>query len=368
MAEKKCPKCNRQSRRPDRCDFCGTIFAKVSKVSKGSIVPKEKPSVSKQDSIGLIYTLIRAGDLLTAKELTAELALQFPENKSDFIILQSNINRDISIVERLQQAVDAFSRQEYTTTVQLLRNIKAFDHGLDERVISLRVKAEQQCNNDSHFKQAVDRYKRGRLGEAAALFSGIKGHKEEDAVNSYLGAIKKVKNNLLGKAIEALSEERFHAANQTLNELLKIFPDLKADVDGYLSIIRQKRQLRDVLLAAARKAQEEKRFLEAKAMYGFLKWQCPDLRVEVQHTMEEIGSRVSLADCNDAIDFAALGVQVDSDGFINSVFMDGDAKEGLHSVGHPLTHITPVKLSFESVPDSTSDHINLDEDQVEDFS
>ncbi len=205
------------------------------------------------------------------------------------------------------------------------------------------------------------------MGEAAALFRGIKGHKEEDAVNSYLGAIKKVKNNLLGKAIEALSEEQFPVASQTLNELLRVFPDLEEDVDGYLSIIRQKRLLRDALLAAARKAQEEKRFLEAKAMYGFLKWQCPELRVEVQLAMEEIGTRVSLADCNDVIDFAALGVQVDSDGFINSVFMDGDAEEGLQSVGHPLTHITPVKLSFEPMQDSTADHVDLDEDPVEDF-
>ena len=101
-----CPKCRRQTD-SDRCDSCSIIFAEYEQ--------------NKTAQTAMVYKLISAGDLEKAKVLAHELAEKFPDSRSDFILLTSNINRDISIAEKYRQAKELYHQGDYREACLLLR-------------------------------------------------------------------------------------------------------------------------------------------------------------------------------------------------------------------------------------------------------
>ncbi|MCW5200713.1 hypothetical protein VU07_02715, partial [Desulfobulbus sp. F4] len=136
---KVCPKCKRQSN-DQQCDVCKIVFAEYEQ--------------RKRDQTGQVYKLISASELEKAKELAQRLSNEFPDSKGDFILLISNINRDLNIAGKYRQAQELLNKGEHGEALLILRNLKAFDPGLAEKVITLRRRAERQIGNSSKFEQA----------------------------------------------------------------------------------------------------------------------------------------------------------------------------------------------------------------------
>ena len=127
MESRQCPQCHSASNEGHRCARCGLDFQEYEK--------------EKQACIGRVYGLINSGELEAARELAEESGKKFPDSRADFLLLLSNINRDISIVHKLDLAREAFDQGDFEQVLLLLRNIKAFDQVLDGKVISLRRQA-----------------------------------------------------------------------------------------------------------------------------------------------------------------------------------------------------------------------------------
>jgi tetratricopeptide (TPR) repeat protein len=356
MSDTVCPQCREKCSNSVSCDFCGIVFAEYES--------------RKQESIGRVYQLISTGDLEQARETAEKLPMQFPDSKGDFLLLLSNINRDISIVERYQQALESFERGDCSEAVLLLRNIKAFDKGLDEKVISLRRKAERCGRHDSDFQAAVEQFDAGRFAEARALLETISGYKEQEKVNSYLQQIYEVKDELLRSAVECLKQNQFDSAGIEFEKLHTVFPDAEQETRGYMAILSAKKEIWETLLAAARKAREDERFIEARVIYSYLGWQYPDSLSILAPYIDEIGSpaATSLTDFgrDNSIDFAALGLQLDSYGFFVSAperRQAGGTEQG--SEGTPAG--APVSISPVPSADHGSKPVDLSGEEVADF-
>jgi len=356
MPGKPCPKCRKIGNSSIECDFCGTNFEEYER--------------QKQESIGQVYQLISAGDLNGARKLAEKLPAEFPDSKGDFLLLLSNINRDISVVERYHQALESFDRGDFSEAVLLLRNIKAFDKVLDEKVISLRRKAERYGDHDTIFHQAVEKYNAGRFAAAKALFKGIDGYKFQEEVDDYLRKIDELKADLFRSAVELLNNNKFDSALAKLDELHGIFPEIGHETEGYVAIIAEKNEIKDRLLAVAGKALEEERFLESKVIFSFLGWQYPELQPTLTPYIEEVGSRarISLADFagEGTVDFAALGLYVNSDGFFESACTETQSV-GIGHLADQLIDTAPVAINPEPIADLASEAVDIDGEDVADF-
>lgn len=360
MSQKNCPKCKKPSDNADECDNCGTVFADYEK--------------NKQQGLGQVYGLISEGKLEDARELAQRLAKEFPDSMGNFLLLLSNINRDISIVKRYDQAQECFDQRDYNQVALLLRNIKAFDRFLDEKVISLRKKAEHCIAHDQIFNDAVAQYNEGEFATAMALFKELDGYADKEAVEGYLQKLEGKKDDLLHKAKDCLEKNLFDLALVRFDELHTVYPETRQETEEYLFIITRKKEITDALLAVADKAREERRFLEANVIYSYLVWQNPELEPHltpyIDNIIEETGSRaiINLADCErkKMVDFAALGIKVDSNGFLEPLATDQQEEDATKN-GQEAHAITSVAINPVPFADTESEPVDLEEEEVADF-
>ena len=353
---KPCPKCSTRGSDGSECENCGLVFAKYE--------------AEKKEKIARVYGLISAGKLEEGKQLAEQLCSSYPESRSDLLLLLSNINRDLNITGKYQLAQELFQQGEYEQAVVLLRNIKAFAPQLEEKVITLRSKLERHGSQDDKFARAVELFEQEKFAEAEELFSGITGFQQQDEVDRYLVKLEKIRNRMLADAVAALGENLFDAAAVKFDELVSSFPSAKPEVKGYLHVLSQKTTIREALFEAAHQARKEARFTEAKVIYSYLGWQYRELLPKLRPYLEEIGSRaiISLADCerHEIIDFAPLTVQVNENGFLIPVSLEGQAGSGDGS-GSRLTLIAPVMINPDPLADTMSSSIDIDGEEVADF-
>ncbi len=355
MVDTVCPLCRKKSSGLT-CAFCGLTFAEYES--------------RKQESIGRVYQLISTGDLEHAREMAEKLPMEFPDSKGDFLLLLSNINRDINIVERYHQALESCERGDFSQAVLLLRNIKAYDKGLDEKVIILRRKAERCDRYDADFRAAVELFDAGRIAEARALFTTITGYKDQEKVNDYLQQINDVKEDLMRSAVDCLKQNKFDGARRKFEKLYTIFPDAEHETEGYMAVISAKNKIWETLLSAARKAREDERLIEARVIYSFLGWQYPESLSTLAPYIEEVGApaAISLTDFaqDNTIDFDALGLHLDGDGFIVSapgMRQAGETEQGTER----KTGQRPVAISPVPSGDHGSNPVDLSGEEVADF-
>jgi hypothetical protein len=352
---KVCPKCKRRSG-DEQCDVCNIVFAEYEQ--------------RKREETGQVYKLISAGELEQAKDLAQVLSSEFPDSKGDFILLISNINRDLNIAGKYRQAQDLLNKGEHSEAVSLLRNLKAFDPGLSEKVIALRRRAERQIGNSSKFEQASELFEQKQYSQAKVLLlqiSGGGGSGRKEEVDKLLSKIEEVKSGLLREVTDCLSRNLFNAAREHLSALISIFPEAEQECAPLFALIERRKEISAELAAAARKAKEEKRLLEAKVLYAFLLWQDQELRSSLLPHLEGIGSqpKISLADCgqSDVAAWAALGLQVTEQGFLKPVPTEQDGRADAQAA-----KIAPVLISLPSVADFACEEVNIDGEEVADFS
>jgi hypothetical protein len=350
---KVCPKCKRRSN-DEQCDACKIVFAEYEQ--------------QKQEQTSQVYKLISAGELEKAKELAQALSNEFPDSKGDFILLISNINRDLNIAGKYRQAQELFSKGEYSETILLLRNIKAFDPGLSEKVIALRRRAERYIGNSSKIEQAVALFEQKQYGAARTLFQQLSSdNKQKNEVVNYLSKIDAIKNGRLREIADCLDRSLFIAVRDKLEGLMSLFPEAEQEQAPLFALLAKRKEISTKLIAAAHKAKEEKRYVEAKVLYSFLIWQDQELSPALLPYLEEIKSRavVSLADCaeDELAALAELGIVVDEQGIPRPVPLE---KESVLA-GEQLANIAPVLTSPASSVDFASISVNIDGEEVADF-
>lgn len=346
---KVCPKCKRQSN-DERCDACQLVFADYER--------------QKQEQTGQVYRLISASELEKAKELALRLSNEFPDGKGDFILLISNINRDLSIAGKYRQAQELFSKGDYSEAVLLLRNIKAFDPGLAEKIITLRRRAERHLGNSSKLEQAAALLAQKQYAAARTLFQQVSGderHKDEAA--KALAKIEEVKRSRIQEVRDCFGSSLHLAAQEKLKTLHSEFPETEQELAPLFTLSVKRKEISGRLTAAAHNAKAEKRYLEAKVLYAFLLWQDQELKSTLLPHLEEIDSRtvISLADClpEDIADWADLGVQVTAEGLLKSAGQEGRSEAA--------AKIAPVLISLPPQPDAPSLPVHIDGEEVADF-
>ena len=346
----KCQRCGQASEDGEKCASCGLVY---------SVYEKEK-----QQRLGQVYSLINDGDLEGAKKLAQASGQDFPDKRGDFLLLLSNINRDISIVAKYEQAGKSFAMGDYNQTLLLLRNIKAFDQVLDGKVISLRRKAERIVEHEHLFSQAVNSFKAGRIAQARAFFTRVKDVVHQKEVAAYLQKIEAMQGELLRKAVDLLKNNQVELAGIRLRELLDMAPEMEKDIALYLTVVEQKQVIKSNLMALAAKAREEGRLVEAKALYTFLGWQWPDLLSRIRPYADEIGPRALLtlrdAEEQGLIHCDALELTLDQNGFFVG-------ESSLVTTCQQPGCITPVEVNPEPLADSSSSPVDIDGESVADF-
>ncbi|MCI5151341.1 MAG: hypothetical protein D3916_18490, partial [Candidatus Electrothrix sp. MAN1_4] len=226
-AMKRCPKCRQQSDEK-QCPSCDLVFAEYEQ--------------EKMRKTGEVYQLISAGELLQAKKLAEKLSLEFPDSRTDFILLISNINRDINIAEKYRQAQDLLEQGEHEQAALLLRNIKAFDPGLEEKIIALRRKAKEHYKYLEQFKKAANLFKKEWYGEAWTAFLKLqKHHQDDEKITGYLTQLRAIRQRLIDEVIELLGENNFQQAQEKFNTILAIFPDAEEEYAALANILKQKK-------------------------------------------------------------------------------------------------------------------------------
>uniref|UniRef100_UPI004055AB5B hypothetical protein n=1 Tax=Candidatus Electronema sp. TaxID=2698783 RepID=UPI004055AB5B len=343
-----CPKC-KQKTDGGQCSACKLVFAEYEQ--------------KKQEQTGQVYRLISAGELEKAKELAQRLSNEFPDSKGDFILLISNINRDLSIADKYRQAQALFSKGEYSETILLLRNIKAFDPGLSEKIITLRRRAERHIGNSSKLEQAAALLEQHQHAAARTLFQQISGderHKEEAA--AALAKIEEVKRSRIQEVRDCFGSSLYFAAQEKLKALISEFPETEQELAPLFALLAKRKEISGRLTAAAHKAKAEKRWLEAKVLYAFLLWQDQELTSALQPHLEEIDRRtvISLADCppEDVAAWAELGLQVTAAGLLKSAGQEERPE---------TVKIAPVLISLPPQPDAPSLPVHIDGEEVADF-
>lgn len=351
MTEMKCQRCVQPRKGGDSCPSCGLVFADYEH--------------NKQQRIGEVYALMNEGDLEGAKKLAEQSGKDFPDTRGEFALLLSNINRDISIVFKFEQARRAFDQGDYPQVLLLLRNIKAFDQILDGKVISLRRKAERYSEHNHVFEEAVGAFRAGQLGKALELFGKIEGRSRESEVAEYLAQIDRLKGGLLKEAVKLLKNNQFELAGAKLKELLSIGPELADQVTPYLAMVEQKVKIRESLITCATRAREQGRFTEAKVLYAYLAWQWPDLSGRFEPYAQEIGARaqVNLSDAEQQglVDCEKNGLKLDANGFCILDGSEGAPRQNVKKISvcvvnpEPLCDapVQPVDIDGESVADFT---------------
>ena len=355
MTDTICPKCRAKSSNSLDCEACDLVFADYQQ--------------DKQESIGKVFQLISSGHLEEAKTIAQTLAARFPDSTADFILLLSNINRDINITEKYQQARTLFEQGDFAQTGLLLRNIKAFDKILDEKIIILRKKAERFGDHDNIFQQAVEKFNGSRFDQARTLFETIDGYKQQAQVNEYLQKIDDIKTDLFRQAVDCLHKNLFESATDNFARLQAMFPEMEPAIEGYTDILARKNEIKENLLAAAEQAKKDARFLEAKVLYSFLGWQYPEFRPRLAPYMEEIASHAvtSLADYSgsESIDFTHLGLQLNSDGFFEQAAAGGNRRKSQREIQSAPAGSVPA--SPDPAADMPDQPVDLDSHQAADF-
>uniref|UniRef100_UPI0040572C74 hypothetical protein n=1 Tax=Candidatus Electronema sp. TaxID=2698783 RepID=UPI0040572C74 len=347
---KNCPKCRRQSD-DGQCAACKLVFADYER--------------RKQEQTGQVYRLISAGELEQAKEMAQSLSNEFPESRGDFILLISNINRDLNIAGKYRQAQELFRKGDYSEAVLLLRNIRAFDPGLSEKVITLRRRAERHIGNSSKFEQAAALLEQKQYAAARTLFQQISSDdKQKKEADRHLAKIEELKGSRLREIADCLDRSLFLAAGEKLEALISLFPEVREEQAPLFALLAKRQKISGRLTAAAHKAKAEKRYVEAKALYAFLLWQDQELRPVLLPYLEEIGRRteVSLADCmqDELAALAGLGIIVDEHG-IPRILPPESGKAAA------LANIAPVLASPPPQADFPSQPVNIDGQEVADF-
>ena len=348
---KLCPKCRRQCD-DTGCGACSIVFAEYEQ--------------QKREQTSHVYRLISTGELEQAKELAQRLSNDFPDSKGDFILLISNINRDLSIAGKYRQAQELFSKGEYSEAVLLLRNIKAFDPGLAEKIITLRRRAERHLSNRSKLEQAASLLEQKQHAAARALFQQLSSderHKEE--AGKALAKIEAVKRSRIQELRDCLISGHGLAAQEKLKALHSEFPETEQELAPLLSLLAKRKEISARLTAAAHKAKAEKRYIEAKVLYAFLLWQDQELKPTLLPHLEEIDSRtvISLADCppEDIAAWEALGLQVTAEGLLKPAAANQKGR-------YEAADIAPVLISLPPQPDAPSLPVHIDGEEVADFS
>jgi len=362
MAEKTCAKCNKKSEDTAQCQHCGLNF--------------DGYETAKQEKLIEVRVLLSENRYKEAKELAEKLPGEFPDNRTDFLLLLSNINRDISIVDKYEQAKKAYEDGEYNQTVLVLRNIKAFDYNLNEKVISLRRKAERYLQNVDRFAKAVEAFDSGKYAEARALFKQIHGSDRKEEVAGYLSRIGDVTGALLNEGVECVRNRQFDAAKEKFAELLASFPDMEKEIQGYVTLLDRRQEIKNSIFTVAKQSKKERRLLEAKILFSYLGDQFPELQSQVQSHLDEIGRKavISLADVEEIsiVELASLGLEPGTEGC-----------RPLHSAADSKDYSTPDTVSpdtdregkediasVESNRESAADALSvpgIDEEGVPDF-
>ena len=307
MPETVCPKCRQKSDDSTQCTKCGINFAEYTE--------------EKHRRLGEVSRLLEDGKFTEAKKIADRLPFDFPDNRNDFLLLLSNINRDISIVEKCRLAQKCYIDGDYVQASFLLRNIKAFDQKLDEQVIILRRKIERKTQSIDIFNQAVEAFDRGDYGSARELFGKADKGQHGEKLAGYLEKIEEIKSSLLKDAIEAIKDSRLAGAGKRFEHLRIAFPELGNRADEYLNVVAKREEVQGNILYAAQQAEMEKRYLEAKILYLFLGIRFPDTRQVAQLHAAEIGDKaiVTFADLDNygIVNLSELGLDADIDGTVS---------------------------------------------------
>ena len=312
-----CPKCKRRTG-DERCDNCQLVFAEYEQ--------------RKQEETAQVYKLISSGELESAKDLAQTLSNEFPDSRSDFILLISNINRDLNIAGKYRQAKELFNQGEHDKAALLLRNLKAFDPGLSEKVIALRRRAQRSTDDSSKLEQALELFAKQDYDAARKLLRQLRGGKQQKEADELLAKIDAIKDGLLREALDSAGSNFFNAARERLEVLIRQFPEAKQEQAALQALLDKRRKISEKLAAAAAKAQQEKRWLEAKVIYSFLICQDPDLRPSLLPKLEEIGSQptVSLADsaAKELDALAELGLITSNQGLLQMLPQENSRSSG----------------------------------------
>lgn len=364
MADKICPKCNKKSEDAAVCKRCGINF--------------DEYETSKQEKFIQIRVLLSENKFQEAKELAEKLPTEFPDNRTDFLLLLSNINRDISIVEKYKQAKKSCDDGDFSHTALLLRNIKAFDHNLNDKVISLRRKVERYLQNEVNFTKAVELFLSGKHAESKMIFNQIHGFDKQDEVTEYLEKIKDIAKAFLGEAIECIRTKQFDVGLEKFAALQSAFPDMEEEVDGYVAFLAKRIDIKNNIFNAAKLAKKEKRFLEAKVLYSFLGIQFPEFLSQVQPHLKEIGQEavISMADIEESalIEFSGLGLDVSNEGQVSPYASEDSIEYVAADVTAPDSDkdgnedIVAVASNRGSAADTIPAILEIDGEGVADFS
>jgi hypothetical protein len=349
---KTCPKCKQKTEK-EHCDACAIVFADYER--------------DKRNQTGKVYQLISAGELEQAKTLAQNLSIEFPDSKGDFILLISNINRDLNITKKYQQAKDLLNQGQYDEATVLLRNIKAFDPGLEEKIITLRRRVERYKHSQDKLQEAVDHFEHKRYSQAKKLFLNI-GEQHPDA-QKYLKKIDTILERRIQEIQEALTRHLFNTARDKATALVKLFPEISQEHPALFKLLDRRKEINERLIAAAHKAKEEKRHLEAKVLYFFLIWQNHELKPLLFPYIEEIGEKpvLTLADCSSSNEFNSLGFLLNEEGFLQPLPKDGEAVDKPEENEKPRQHIAPVATTPESLADTINEPVYIDGEELADF-
>lgn len=363
MAVKTCPKCNKKSEDATQCQHCGINF--------------DQYETAKQEKLIEVRVLLSENKYKEAKELAEKLPSEFPDNRTDFLLLLSNINRDISIVDKYDLAKKAYDEGEFSQATLLLRNIKAFDYNLNEKVISLRRKAERHLQNADKFTKAVEAFDSGKYAEARNQFQQIHGYERQEEVADYLARINDVIGAMFDEAVECIRRKQFDVAHERFISLQSMFPDMQPQIEKYLTLLTKRLEIKNSIFNAAKQAKKDKRLLESKILYSYLGSQFPEFQLQVKPHLDEIGKNavISLADLEESmlIDLASLGLETGGEGQ-RSLYAATDSKEYVapdvitpDADKEGQEDIDSVISNRENPADTLSAPIEIDEEGVPDF-
>lgn len=358
MASRTCPKCGNKSEDPVACSQCGLTFAEYER--------------AKLKKLGEVRSLLAESRYQEAKQVAEKLPAQFPDNRTDFVLLLSNINRDISIVEKCELAQKAYDEGDYAQARLLLRNIKAFDSTLNERVVSLRRKAERPLHDSEQFSRAVDAYTLGNYPAAKELFKEIRSSGRQEEIAEYLRKIDARSREVLSEAIDCINTGQFGLAETRFADLQKTYPDLQAEIAGYLGLLARRAEIKERIMAAANSAREGQRLVEAKILYGYLGQQFPEFLPEVQARLQEIGPQtvISLADLQElgTVDLAALGIESGgrpAQEAERETDLDDDIPRDRPAA--EITAIAAVTVNQPAAADEFTPPVEIDVEEIPDF-
>jgi hypothetical protein len=357
MASRTCPKCGNKSEDPVACCQCGLNFAEYER--------------AKLEKLGEVRSLLSANRFQEAKQVAEKLPAQFPDNRTDFVLLLSNINRDISIVEKCELAQKAYDAGDYAQACLLLRNIKAFDSTLNERVVSLRRKAERPLHDSEQFSRAVDAYTLGNYPAAKELFKEIRNPGRQEEIAAYLQKIDARSREVLSEAIDCINTGQFSLAETRFAELQKTFPDLQAVIADYLDLLARRAEIRERIMEAAKRAGAEQRLVEAKILYSYLGQQFPEFLPEVQARLQEIGPQtaISLADLQEigSVDLAAMGLEIGGSGADQAAAADLDDDIPRDRPAAEIPALAAVTANQPATADEFTPPLEIDVEEIPDF-